>query len=106
MLSKLSHNPDQPLVCRLSSRGTALQHPVTYSRVRKTFRKIISIFVKDVHSYGTHSLKKGSATASSVAAISGEFLERHATWKSVKSKDSYKNLSTKDKLKVPRAINL
>ena len=58
MLSKLPHNPDQPLVYRLRSKGTALQHPVTYSRVREFVRETISIFVKDVHSYYTHSLNQ------------------------------------------------
>ena len=106
MLSKLPDNPVQPLVCRLSSKRTALQHSISYSRVREIFREIIKIFVKDVDRYGTHSLKKGGATASNAAGISGEFLDRHAGWKSAKSKDSYIDVSTKDKLMVPKAINL
>ena len=108
MLSKLPDNPVQPLVCRLSSKGSALQHSISYSRVREIFRETIKIFVKDVDRYGTHSLKKGGATASNAAGISGEFLDRHAgwAWKSAKSKDSYINVTTKDKLMVPRAINL
>ena len=106
VLSKLPDNSDQHVVCRLSSKGTALQHSISYSRVRKIFRATIRIFVKDVDSYGTHSLKKGGTTASNAAGISGEFLDRHAGWKSSKSKDSYINVSTKDKLMVSRAINL
>ena len=106
LLSKLPDKPGQPLVCRLSSKGTALQHSISYSRVREIFRETISIFVKDCNRFGTHSLKRGGATASSAAGISGEFLDRHAGWKSDKSKHSYISFSTDDKLKVSRAINL
>ena len=38
MLSKL---PVQPLVCRLSSKGTAIQHSVSFSRVREIFHETI-----------------------------------------------------------------
>ena len=37
MLSKLPDNPVQPLVCRLSPEGTALQHSISYSRDREIF---------------------------------------------------------------------
>jgi len=102
----LPDKPGQPLVCRLSSKGTALQHSISYSRVREIFRETISIFVKDCNGFGTHSLKKGGATVSCAAGISGEFLDRHAGWKSDKSKHSYISFSTDVKLKVSRAINL
>ena len=59
LLSKLPDKPGQPLVCRPSSKGTALQHSISYSRVREIFRGTISIFVKDCNRFGTHSLKKG-----------------------------------------------
>jgi hypothetical protein len=106
MLSKVPKHPDQPLVCRLSSRGSALQHSISYSRVRDIFRETISIFVKDCTRYGTHSLKKGGATASSAAGVPGELLDKHAGWKSAKSKESYVESSVQDTLKVARAINL
>jgi len=58
MLSKLPDNPVQHLVCRLSSKGTtALQHSISYSRVREIFRATLRIFVKDVDSYGTQPQK-------------------------------------------------
>ena len=43
MLSKLPDNPVQHLVCRLSSKGTALQHSISYSRVREIFRATVRI---------------------------------------------------------------
>ena len=89
LLSKLPNNPDQHLVCRLASSGSALLNPISYSRVREIFRETIRYLVKDSNNFGTHSLVKGGATASSVAGVSGEFLDKHAGWKSAKSKESY-----------------
>ena len=73
------------------------------------FRATLSLFVEDCHNYGTHSLKRGGASAVSAAGISGELLEKYARWKYVKSKNSYISTCDSDrldKLKVSRAINL
>ena len=106
LLSKLSTNPDQHLVCRLSSKGSGLLHAISYSRVREIFRETVRNFVDEPANYGTHSLKKGGATVSCAAGVSGEVLDKHAGWRSAKSKGSYIQYSTEDKLRVARAINL
>lgn len=106
LLVKLPSNPDQHLVCRLSSNGIGLQHSISYSRVREIFRETLSQFVPNPSRFGTHSLKKGGATASYAAGISGGLLDKHAGWKSSRSKESYIRYSTEDKLKVSRAIDL
>ena len=106
LLSKLPCDCDQHLVCRLSSSGTPFPNPISYSRVRELFRETLSHFVPDSAPFGTRSLKKGGATASCAAGISGDALDKHAGWKSSKSKESYINYSTEDKLRVSRGINL
>ena len=106
LLSKLPNNRDQHLVCRLASSGSALLNPISYARVREIFRETIRYFVKDSNNFGTHSLKKGGTTASSAAGVSCECLDKHASWKSAKSKESYLSPSLEDKLKLSRAINL
>ena len=78
---------------------------IGYSRVREIFRATLLLFVEDCHNYGTHSLRKGGASAASAAGISGKLLKI----KSVKSKNSYISTCDSDrldKLEVSRAINL
>ena len=89
LLAKLPVHPDQHLVCRLSSSGSPLLSTIAYSRVRAIFRAILSLFVEDSYNYGTHSLRRGGASAVSAAGISGELLNKYAGSKSVKSKNGY-----------------
>ena len=49
---------------------------IGYSRVREIFRATLLLFVKDCHNYGTHSLRKGGASAASAAGISGKLLDK------------------------------
>lgn len=106
ILARLPKNPDQCLVCRLRSNGVSMPQSIGYSRVREIFHETIAEFVDDPKRYGTHSLKKGGASACHRAGVSGECLDRHAGWKSARSKLSYINYSVDDKLLVSRAINL
>jgi integrase len=106
LLAKLPLDPEQHLVCRLSSNGVALMPSISYSRVREIFRETLKLFISDSSCFGTHSLKKGGATALSSAGVSGELIDKHAGWKSVKSKESYIEYSTDDKLRASRAMNL
>ena len=109
LLAKLPVHPDRHLVCRLSSSGSPLLSAIGYSRVREIFRATLSLFVEDCHNYGTDSLRRGGASATSAAGISGELLDKYAGWKSVKSKNSCTSTcdgDRLDKLKVSIAINL
>lgn len=106
LLCCLPRSPDQSLVCRFSSSGSPLKPSISYSRVREIFRETLVSLDVDPNRFGTHSLKKGGATASVVAGISGENLDRHAGWKCKKSKNSYVQYSLDEKLSVSRAINL
>ena len=76
--AKLPVHPDQHLVCRLSSSGSPSLSAIGYSRVREIFRATLSLFVEDCHNYGTHSLRRGGASAASAAGISGELLDKYA----------------------------
>ena len=89
LLAKLPVHPDQHLVCRLSSLGSPLLNAIAYSRVRAIFRATLSLFVEDSYNYGTHSLRRGGASAVSAAGISGELLNKYAGSKSVKFKNGY-----------------
>ena len=108
-MAKLHVHPDQHLVCRLSSSGSPSLSAIGYSRVREIFRATSSLFFEDCHNYGTHSLRRGGASAASATGISGELLDKYAGWKSVKFENSYISTCDSDrldKLKVSRAINL
>ena len=89
LLAKLPVHPDQHLVCKLSSSGSPSLSAIAYSRVRASFRATLSLFVEDCHNYGTHSLRRGGASAVSAAGIFGELLNKYAGWKSLKSKNGY-----------------
>jgi len=106
LLDKLPANPDQPLVCRLKSNGSAMHLAISYTRVREIFHETLSEFVEDPKEYGTHSLKKGGASAAHQSGVSDESLDKFAGWKSARSKLSYIGESQKDKLQVSKAINL
>ena len=81
LLAQLPKVPKQHLVCRLASNGQAFQPALSYSRVRELFRETLSLFDSNWRDYGTHSLKKGGASVSSAAGMSGELLDKHAGWK-------------------------
>ncbi|KXJ15581.1 hypothetical protein AC249_AIPGENE10313 [Exaiptasia diaphana] len=87
LLNKLPVCPNQSLVCRLKSNGSAMQQSISYSRVREIFLETMSEFVEDSKLYGTHSL------------------DRFAGWKSARSKFIYISDSD-EKLRVSKAINL
>ena len=106
MLAKLHNFPDHPLVCWLSSNGTAQKKAISYSRVREIFRQTLGSFISNPHLYGTHSLGKGGATASKLNGIPDSMLDKHAGWKCAKSKDRYISFTLDGKLSVLRANKL
>lgn len=84
LLATLPANPDQFLVCRLSS--CPLKPALSYTPVLELFRDTLKSMGIYPSPYGTHSLKKGGATACHTAGVDGGSLDQHVGWKSLKSK--------------------
>ena len=79
---------------------------VSYTTLREEFRKYVELFVDDIASYGTHSIKSGAASNPACRSISADLLDMHAGWKCAISKKRYIKHTVNDRLKVARSIAL
>ena len=79
---------------------------VSYTTLREEFRKYVELFVDDIASYGTHSIKSGAASNPACRSISADLLDMHADWKCAISKNRYIKHTVNDRLKVARSIAL
>ena len=60
----------------------------------------------DNSGYGTHSLKRGAATAAVNSGVVTSQLDSYAGWKCADSQHSYVELDLNNKLAVSRSLNL
>ena len=104
-LSMLSKDPDQHLVCRLTSGNRPQKHALSYSRVREIMIAVFKQLNLDASKYGTHSLKRGGATRLfNSGLVSEQEIDDHAGWKSKESKKTYIVKDLDQKLKASKAL--
>jgi len=103
-----SSESHSPLVRRIvKSRSKEYFHAtkgVSYTTLRKEFRKYVKPFVDDIASYGTHSIKSGAASNPECKSISADLLDMYAGWKCATSENRYIKHTVSDRLKVARSI--
>lgn len=62
---------------------------LSYTRVRELLREKLGEVGLNPDEYGTHSLRRGGATASAVNKIPDRLFKKHGRWKSDQAKDGY-----------------
>ena len=62
--------------------------------------------MKDIKSYGLHSLRSGGATSAAQFGISDRLFKRHGRWKSVSAKDGYVKDDLSQKLSVSKNLGI
>ena len=80
--------------------------PISYSTVRSLMLQVFKSVGKDPSILGTHSLRKGGATAAARNSIEDRLFKKHGRWRSEKSKDKYVKEDLKQKLCVSRNLGL
>ena len=102
--------PDSHLICRMvyRKRGHTAHHSgISYSRARDILRNGLRQYLGEKFNFGTHSLRAGGAThASNSATVTDAALDKHAGWKSSKSKYRYIKDSEETSLIVSRNLGL
>ena len=84
----------------------ASNKPISYTTVRTLILKAFSEVGEDITVLGTHSLRKGGATAAARSAVEDRLFKRHGRWKSERSKDKYVTEDLKQKLHVSKNLGL
>ena len=80
--------------------------PLSYTRMRELFIECFSPFVKDIKSYGLHSLRSGGATSAAKFGISDRLFKKHGRWKSVSAKDGYVKDDLSQRLLVSQNLGI
>lgn len=79
---------------------------LSYTRCRELVREMISKLGLNPNDYGTHSLRRGGATASALNKVSDRLFKRHGRWKSESAKDGYVDESLQERLSVTANLGL
>ena len=92
-LAKISENSEE-LIFRGLSRGKKFSlrtknKPISYSRIRENFIKVLKAVNLDWRKYGLHSLRSGGASLAAYNGVSDKLFKRHGRWKSDRAKDGY-----------------
>ena len=82
----------------------SVNKPLSYSRMRELFIEVFSPFVKDIKSYGLHSLRSGGASAAASFGVADRLFKRHGRWKSDTSKDGNVKDSLESRLSVSKNL--
>lgn len=80
--------------------------PISYSTVRSLILEAFKSIGENVSVIGTHSLRKGGATAAARSSVEDRLFKRHGRWKSERSKDKYVTEDLKQKLHVTKNLGL
>ena len=80
--------------------------PISYSTVRSLLLEVFRSVGKDPSVLGTHSLRKGGATAAARNAVEDRLFKKHGRWRSDKSKDKYVKENLTQKLFVSKNLGL
>lgn len=103
------HHTSQPLFCLCQKTGTGFklrQTPLSYSRAREQFHRMISELGLVSSDFGLHSLRSGGASQAARNGISGRVWRRHGGWRSVQAADGYIEESLDNTLMVSRSLAL
>jgi hypothetical protein len=78
-----------------------------YTRVRELLREmLVEVGLNFPNEYGTHSLRRGGATASAVNNVCDRLFKKHGRWKSEHAKDSYVSEDINSILSVSQNLGL
>ena len=80
--------------------------PISYSTVRSLLLEVFKSVGKDPKVLGTHSLRKGGATAAAKNSVEDRLFKKHGRWRSDRSKDKYVKEDLRQKLFVSRSFGL
>ena len=80
--------------------------PISYSTVRTIVLNAFKSVGADTAQLGTHSLRKGGATAAAKHSIEDRLFKKHGRWRSERSKDKYVTEDLKQKLLVSNNLGL
>ena len=76
---------DSPLFCQLSKTKCVYMpssESLSYSRLRELELEAFKDIVPDISAIGTHSLRRGGATAAANAGVPDQLFKRHGRWAS------------------------
>ena len=98
-----------PLFCHLTKTKCGLiltSHPLSRTPTCKTVLKAIKPFVRDIKSYGLHSLRSVGASAASNAHAPPLLISRHGRIRSEKACNVYLQADTSSKLLAFRSLGI
>ena len=78
--------------------------PISYSRIREIFIKVLKAVNLDWKKYGLHSLRSGGASLAAYNGMSDRLFKQHGKWKSDKAKDGYIEDSLESLLSVTKNL--
>ena len=94
-------NPNQPLVCRLTSNGKPQSKALTYTRVKVVMSQTLLSCDVNPKFYGTKCLKKGAINClKNSKKVSDKAIDEHVGWACPRSKKSYLELDISKRLTV------
>ena len=107
-LAKIPENSEE-FIFRGLSRGKKFSlrtkiKPISYSRIREIFIKVLKAVNLDWKKYGLHSLRSGGASLAAYNGVSDRLFKRHGRWKSDKAKDGYIEDSLESLLSVTKNL--
>ena len=79
---------------------------ISYSCLRKAFKKKISDLGLPAEEFGLHSLRAGGTAAAANAKVLNRCFKRHGRWKSENAKDEYVKDDIKSRLEVSKSLGL
>lgn len=79
---------------------------LSYTRVRELLREKLLELGLSPDEYGTHSLRRGGATASALNNVSDRLFKKHGRWKSDNAKDGYVSEDLEKLLSVSKSLGL
>ena len=80
--------------------------PISYATVRSIVLDAFKTVGANIATLGTHSLRKGGATAAARHSVEDRLFKKHGRWLSERSKDKYVTESLKQKLVVTQNLGL
>ena len=80
--------------------------PISYGLAREIILKAFQSIGLSKKHFGTHSLRKGGATAANLGKISDRLILKHGRWVSEKSKNIYISENLQERLSVSRNLGL
>ena len=78
--------------------------PISYSRIRENFVKVLKAANLDWRKYGLHSLRSGGPSLAAYNGVLDRLFKRHGRWKSDRAKDGYIEDSLESLLSVTKNL--